>query len=612
MLTLLLSASLAVSPAEAKAAASSVAEDTAGKHTADLALDGLLSTGWAEGGMGHGEGSWWEFELAAPTKLESISFWGGNLAEGAKSFREYARPKLVKVYVDGVQQGELDENKQPKPYRLQDEMKRIDIPVDVTGKKVRIEVVEAFEGAVFADLYLSEVAVNFTEGERARAVEKVDAWRASKEGEKLLAKHEEDVLAAFKTHKENEDENPALEFLMAAAGDGPLYLRKKVTSLVPEGYRAAAIVPDPKAMEAIRKLKDPNGIPGLEMAALRSIGKAQKEIREIIEIFYAYQELVGGGRRNIVAWGEPGWEVGALRSFGEPLPIEVDRFGGLYVGDTGNNRVQRFNQDGLSEKQWGPQPDVAHAWFDGTRKWYASGSAPSDAQGSFVNAVDVELIPGKEADQLATLDAAGRIQIFDAEGHPVIGWDVRVDHKLQEGVGGEGYLAWVPQKKQLVAFLGDTAVVYTLASEEVARWQVKDGTPNGVEVGKDGKLYMVFGSDINVYSTDGFRFNTVIDRTILGEGFEDVDITRDEAGRMWVLTDTGWVFDFKKPGKLDWKVKVSDIALERPRFAVSQGMVFITDRDRIVRVDALQRHTDEVDAAKDAPKDDAAPKKGKK
>ncbi len=600
MLTMLPSLLLAASFAHAKPAASSVMEDTGGKHTADLALDGLLSTGWAEGGVGHGEAAWWEFDLAAPTPLEAISIWGGNLGEGKKSFREYPRPKLVRVFVDGAQLGAKDEEGNFKGFRFQDEMKRVDIPATVTGKKVRIEVVEAYEGIVYADLYLAEVAVNFTEGERVKAVEKVDAWRQGKEGVKLLEKHEEEVLAAFKVHKEAGDENVALDFLMSGAADGPLYLRKKVTSLVPEGYRAAAIVPDAKSMDAIRKLKDPNGIPGLEMAALRSIGKAQREIREVIEIFYAYQDLNSGGRRSIEAWGESGWEVGALRGHDEPIALEIDRFGQLYLADTGNNRIQRFTQAGLSDKQFGAKADVSNLWFDGTRTWYAAGSAAAEDQGAFTNPVDVELIPGKEADQLVTLDATGRVQMFDAEGRPLIGWTARVDHRLQPLVGGEGYLAWVPQKKQLVVFLGDTAVVFTLDSEEVARWEVKDGTPNAVEVGKDGKLYLVFGANVNAYGTDGFRFNTVVDRTMLGEGFEDVDITRDEAGRLWVLTDTGWVFNLKKPGKLDWKVKISDIPLVRPRFAVGQGMVYITDRDRVLRADALQRHTDEVDAAKEA------------
>jgi hypothetical protein len=592
---LLLLSSLAL----AKVTASSVAEDTQGKHTADLALDGLLTTGWAEGAPGHGEGAWWELELATATKLETISFWGGNLSDGKKSFREYARPKLVRIFIDGVEQGEKDEAGKFKGYRLQDEMKRIDVAVSATGKKIRLEVVESFEGFVFSDCWISEVAVNFTEGERTKAVEKVDAWRTGKEGIKLQEKHEQDVLDAFKKHKEDGDENEGLAFLMLAAGDGAPFLRKKVTSLVSEGYRAAAIVPDPKSMEAIRKLKDPNGIPGLEMAALRAIGKEQKEIKEIIEIFYAYQELNSGGRRNIQAWGEPGWEVGALRSFGEPLAVEIDRFGQLYVADTGNNRLQLFNQDGLSTKQWGFKADISNKWFDGKRTWYASGGAASDEQGGFINIVDVEIIPGKEADKFVTLDATGRVQVYNEEGAPLIGWQARVDHQMQPKVGGEGYLAWVPQKKQLLTFIGDTAVVFNLESEELARWDVKDGTPNSVEVGKDGKLYLGFGSDINQYSPDGFRHGTVISKDILGLGFEDVDLTLDETGKMWVLTDTGWVFAFKSPGKLDWKVKISDVAFIRPRMAVSQGMIFVTDRDRIVKADALQIHTDELDAEKE-------------
>ena len=61
-----------------------------------------------------------------------------------------------------------------------------------------------------------------------------------------------------------------------------------------------------------------------------------------------------------------------------------------------------------------------------------------------------------------------------------------------------------------------------------------------------------------------------------------------------MLTDTGWVYSYKKPGKLDWKVQVSEVPLEHPRLAVIQGLVFYTDRDRVVRVDAQQQHNDEL------------------
>jgi len=237
-------------------------------------------------------------------------------------------------------------------------------------------------------------------------------------------------------------------------------------------------------------------------------------------------------------------------------------------------------------------------WFGSTRKWYVGGSEASAETGGFINPVDIEIIPGKDSDDYAVMDSHARIQIFDGEGHVKIGWTVRCDHELEPKVGGEGYLTWNPVKKDLVAIVGDTAVTYTLDSEEVGRWTVQDGTPNAVQAGSDGKLYMVFGSKIVAFNADGFRYGVVADNKILGEGFEDVDLTVDEAGRLWALTDTGFVFNFKKPGKLDWKVQISDFPLERPRFAVSQGMVFVTDRDRILHVDALQRHVDEVDAKK--------------
>lgn len=586
MLSLLLASSLAF--AAGKATASSVKEESDGKRVAELAFDGLLATGWAEGEVGYGEKCWLELDLGIPTPLTSVSLWPGNLADGAQSYKEYSRPRLVQLVLDGKPVGE--------PVRLQDQMQRKDLPVDATARTVRVEVIEVFEGSVYADLYIAELAVNFTEGERARAVEKVEAWRTGKEGLKLQAEFEEKVLAAYEAHKADSDDLDSLRFLQSAAGDGPEYLRKRVSTLVPIGYRAAAIVPDPKAMDAIRKLKDPNGIPGLEMAALRELGRKQKEILEVVEIFYAYAELLGGGRRNIAPWGESGWETGALRSFDEPLAVEVDAYGQVWVADTGNNRLQRFTPEGVSDRQWGAKADVTNRWFWGTRRWYVGGSAAGEKQGEFVNPVDVELLPGKEERGFVVLDAQGRVQVFDPQGRPSIGWTMRVDSAMEAKVGGEGYLAWVPRKKQLVVVIGKQAAVYTLDSEEVARWTIEDGTPNAVEVGKDGRLYMVFGKSVVTYSPSGYRYQEVMDEELLGEGFEDVDLTLDEEGKLWAVVDTGWVLKFKKPGKLDWKVKVSEVELIRPRLAVIQGLAFITDRDRILRVDVLQQHLDELQA----------------
>ncbi len=596
MLSFLLLAALA----EAKTTASSVGEDPNGDKAAkpkpEWAVDGLLTTGWGDGAIGHGEGSWIELDMGSSIKLEDLSIWPGNLSNGARSYREYDRPRTLRIWVDGQQQGE--------DLRIEDKMQRVDIPLDLSGRKIKVEVVDVYEGIVYADLYIAEVAVNYTQGDTGKAVDKVEAWRNGTEGARLQAKYEEQMLAMYEQHKANTDDQASMDFLLMAAAEGPEYLRKKVSSLVPEGFRASGIVPDEKAMLAIRKLKNPNMIPGLEMAALRAVGRKQKEILEIVEIFYAYQDLMSGGRRNIRAWGEPGWEKGALRSFEEPLAIEANRIGNLVVADTGNNRVQEFDNTGLAVRQWGAGKDVSNLWFASTRTWYAAGSLAQDEQGSFINPVDVEIIPGsskEETDGFAVLDAKNRLQIYDSEGNALIGWTVGVEDELQPKVGGEGYLAWLPKKKLLLAVIGKEGRLYRLDSEEVGRYKLEDGTPNALEVGKDGKLYMVYGDKIISYNAvDGFRYQVVMDRTQLGEGFEDMDLTIDEEGKLWVLTDTGWLFKLKKPGVIEWKIRASEVELIHPRLAVVQGRAYITDRDRILVVDALQVHLDEEQAKEEA------------
>jgi len=81
------------------------------------------------------------------------------------------------------------------------------------------------------------------------------------------------------------------------------------------------------------------------------------------------------------------------------------------------------------------------------------------------------------------------------------------------------------------------------------------------------------------------------------KGFEDIDVTFDEAHKMWVVTDNGLCIKFKRPGKVDFQVQLTEYSLESPRLAVFDGMVYVTDRDAVVVVDALQKQIDEAEAA---------------
>ena len=583
---LLLLLSLFTAQAANPKASSELTNDNT-RFSVNFAFDGLLTTAWgAEGDTDE----WVTLDLGKSTDIQGVSIWPGNLTTGARSFREHSRPRTLQLMVDNNPVGD--------PVSVQDEMQRVDLRAGVQGRRITVQVLDTYEGIVFNDLYISEIAVNYPSNEQEA---RLDKWRESRDALRRAEEFLTQVSDAYTTIKEAEfGDKESFDFLTRAAGEGPEYLHGKAQQLVPAGFRAQAIRASDKAQEAIRKLKDPNGIPALELASLRATGEDKEQLMEVVEIFYAYADLLGGGSRNVQYWGQPGWEKGAFQSFGEPLPLDIDLDGNIYVADTGNNRVQKFSPDGRPMRQWGSDPDITNVWFERGRKWYVSGSRPGDAPGEWNNPVDVEIITLKDTELLAALDATGKIQIFDNTGAPVISWTVESSNAPEPKLGGQSYLTYLPKVDRLYAIIQDEAVGYTLDSEEVARWDITDGTPNAVESTKKGQMLFAFGNEIVRYDLDGFRHGTVIDDKILGVGFEDLDIARDEAGKIWVLTDTGTVFKFKKPGKVDFQLDVTDRVLIHPRIAVSQGILFFLSSDRIEQLDVLQTKLDQAEAKKRA------------
>ncbi len=572
------------SPAQAaptaRASASSVHEDEAGKHSADAAFDGLLQEGWGEGESGSGEGAWLELDLRATQDISSLSIWPGNLAEGKKSYREYSRPRVITILLDGKPFG--------NSIRLLDEMQRLDVPVGQSARKLRIQVDEVFEGFVFQDMYIAEVGINFTE-DLATKHEKLEKWLDSEKGMQAQDAYEAELNTHYQNHKKAEFGAPeSLAWIMRAAGDGAPYLREQVVKWVPTGQRAATIKSDEKAISALRKLKDANAIPAIEMAALRATGQNRAMLTELVEIFYAYQEMIGGPDPNTPYWGAPGWGEGAIQTFEEPAPVIVDRHGNVYVADIGNNRVQRFAENGRPDQIWGGDPDIANQWFNTGRPWYVSGSAPGTGAGKFRNPVDVELLPEKESDGFAVLDATGRVQLFDAHGTNIIGWQLHSDNEIEPSVGGEGHLVWLPKKGLLFTFWGSEAIGFNLVGEEQVRFDIEDGTPNTVVAEKGKRFLLVYRDEIIRYDVDGFRYQKVLDVDDYDSGYEDVDLSWDQDGKLWMVTDTGWAFKFKRLGKLDYKVLLTEYSLEHPRFAVREDILYVCERDRILYLDALQ------------------------
>jgi hypothetical protein len=585
--------------AGAPKASSELTDSDGVKHPATLAFDGLLATGWAEGAPGPGDGAWIELKLDRATDVQSVTLWLGDLSGGDRSLRERGRPKTVTVTLTTAGGPVTQTLRLLDP--AADGPKRVDIPIAGSATAVRVSADQAYEGGVYSDMYIAEIALNFTGGWVPPEVEKALKWQGTADAEKAAEKDKAQIIAWYDAIKAEQFGDAAtLDKIEAQAADGAPFMQKRAAA-VPYGFRMQAIPPDDVAIDAILKLKDPNAISALLLASLRTNGQEAAALASKVEYFEAYSEMIGGGDRNVANWGQSGWESGALQSFGEPLALAIDQLGQVYVADTGNNRVQRFNDQGKADKAWGGEATITNVWFSGTRKYYVSGGTPGDAAGSFTSPIDVAVVPGKKADGLAVLDAKGRISIISPEGTVTNTWKVGSDETIEAGVGGQAFIE-VAGGKVVVIWAG-RGYEYTLDGVAKSDWDITDGVPNGATQLPGGKIGLVFGKTLVMYGTDGFRHGTVLEdgpNDARGEGFESWDACLDEDGKLWVVTDTGLAIKYKKPGKVDWSVTITDFPLETPRVAAWDDAVFVTDRDKILRIDALELHAKALAAEADA------------
>jgi hypothetical protein len=567
---------------------SSVLRDSDGvQHTAAMAFDGLLSTAWAEGESGDGEGTWLELRLDRTMTIESLSIWPGDMTRGLRSLREVGRPHTVTVTLSGgtaepvTQQKRLLDAGEHGPLRTDI---RLEEPVE--ARTIRVHVDQVYAGGIKSDLYISEVALNLVSGEVPSGIAQLETWLLSSSGERAREASKAEVDALVEAIQAEEfGDRESLATLIERASDGAPFMQSRARSMVPAGFRMQAVPPDADAVNALVALEDGNAVSALESAALRMSGKESRSLTAKASYFRAKQDLVGA-RRSLEAYGESGWESGALNGRGEPLDIEVDLLGRVYVADVGNHRVQRFNDSGVTDRVWGRgQPTVTTTWFAKKVPYYATGNEPSRDQGGFLNPVAVTRIPGRVTDQIAVLDAAGRVSFMDLEGDVSRVVDLETSSRIQPGLGGEGYLVWA--KKQLVAILGDDVFVLSVGGELLGEFSLQDGVPGAAVALSNGKLGLAYGRRLVQYGLDGFRYGDILEGA-LGRGFEAWDVTFDEQGKLWAVTDQGIVTKFKKPGKVDYKIKVSSYSLTLPRIAVLDGFVYVTHGDHVMRVDALE------------------------
>jgi uncharacterized protein (TIGR03663 family) len=280
------------------------------------------------------------------------------------------------------------------------------------------------------------------------------------------------------------------------------------------------------------------------------------------------------GKREVTAlltWGSQGKGQG---QFQDPRGIAVDEAGNVYVADSGNHRIQKFDSRGQFITQWGSQ-----------------GMGSGQFQEPWGIAVDAE-------GHVYVADTWNhRVQKFDAEGNFLLQWG---GYRATGGaaVGEEGFF-WGPRDITIDAvgnvYVTDTGNkrVQTFGPDGqfLGQWGgfgVEDGQmdePVGIAIDQEGNIYLAdtwnqrvqkFDQDFNFVSKwpiSGWYGESVVNKPYLAAGGDRVYVTDPEGYRVLVFDQGGeFVATFGEYG-LDSK----SFSLPTGVAVDGEGNVYITD-----------------------------------
>ena len=180
---------------------------------------------------------------------------------------------------------------------------------------------------------------------------------------------------------------------------------------------------------------------------------------------------------NVMHFGEEGMDEG---EFNSPTGIAVDKDGNIYVADTDNHSIQKFDKDGKFLARWGDEPDSEEGKF-----YYPRGLATS-------------------SDGMIYIADSGnnRVQKFDVDGNLVNAWG-KFGFAWRGAEAGKFDVPWgVATDQQGFLYISDTS------NARIQKFQ-PDGTPLlkwGRDGGYDGAMFYPRGIAVdfvgNVYVAD--------------------------------------------------------------------------------------------------------------
>jgi uncharacterized protein (TIGR03663 family) len=253
------------------------------------------------------------------------------------------------------------------------------------------------------------------------------------------------------------------------------------------------------------------------------------------------------GKREVPAtliWGSQGKGNG---QFQDPRGIAVDQAGNVYVADSGNHRIQKFDSNGKLITQWGSE-----------------GDGPGQFKEPWGIAVDAE------GDVYVADTWNHRVQKFDAEGNFLLQWG---GYRSTGGVavGDEGFF-WGPRDIAVDAagnvYVTDTGnkrvQIFSPDGEFLNQWGgfgVEDGLmdePVGIAIDEEGFIYLADtwnqrvqkfapplpaggerGGGVTKWPISGWYGQSVVNKPYLAVAGNRVYVTDPEGYRVLVFDQNG-------------------------------------------------------------------------
>ena len=568
-----------------KLSASSSHDSGTSVHGPELAFDGLLSTSWAEGKPGNGEGEWIEVDLGEDREIAIVSVWAGAF-DGQESWK--GRGRAAEITISGT--GPDGDFK--KQAEIGDRFSRKDVRLGKTVRTLRITIDSVHQGSVFDSTHIAEVAFDFHDpavwkDALATADEAIAKDIAKSRTTRELPEQEPEALkTAYLDCKDNVEYSKNFKVIEAVAKTGWQWRAEGVQKHVPLGYRLAAQQFEEKAIGYLVKLKDPNAIDTLETAAAGTQNADDREWLYLeVKFLLAEQDLRRSMRATVPQWGSEGFEKGAFMARGEPMAIDVDSAGNLYVTDIGNNRVQRFTSAGTVERVIGGERGIAQWWFgDKESDPYATASLPGTEAGQFQQPYGLAV---GNYDILAVVDAALRVQTFDAEGKPKAQWTIDKPWSVKSGRGnGTPIVTWLGD--DFLFIVKDEVLTYSADGELKKRYTLEGGDVQAAVIAAGGKLIVRHAgtTDLVEYKPqDGFRQGIWAKKGVPDDGSEDWDMCTDADDNVYVATDAGNVHKWNKRGKFLTTIEAFENPRDMPRCAVNGPIIYIIAKNEIARVE---------------------------